>query len=153
MALTASQSAVLSTRMSAASKAMTLGRSVAWVERQLAAMAAEASPPAEPAPPPFVVPFDPTGVYAGIVDAEGAAPVPEPEPEPAALRAAEPRPDADLGLGDRRIEHLRPVTARVVGWARRFTAAGYSVPAIAGLFDRCPLALAEALAKPDAAHG
>lgn len=155
---------MLASTMSDSSVAMMLGRSVAWVVRTRETMRAPEPETAKVnaemviAPGPASVDHlvldgrevEITPAFRAAVAATGAGPVealertrrltgrrPATERHPA-RREAEP-------LRTRSIEILKPVTPRVVGWARRFDAAGWDIAEVAGLFDVDAEALGAAL--------
>lgn len=146
---------MLATSMSDASVAMMLGRSVAWVVRTRQAMREPepATAPAEEAPAPAPVeiviapgpaelaalsvddqPVEITPALRAQVKATGTAKL---APAIGRRPATERRPAAQLAASPAavRIEILKPVTPRIVGWARRFRSAGWDMAEVAGLFD------------------
>lgn len=146
--LTDHQRGVLMSGMSDASCGMTLGRSEAWVARKrrilaglaepVQAIAAVASTPWSPEADPF------REVEARADQTPPAVEPTRPGPRPKA------RPVTDRARTwsrDNRIEIVKPVTPRIVGWARRFVGADWPVETVAMLFDVDGGDLAAALAE------
>lgn len=62
-----------------------------------------------------------------------------------ALGDPKPGPRPRTALPEKAIQKLKPVTARIVRWARFFPAAQWSLGEVAELFDVCPVQLLEAM--------
>jgi hypothetical protein len=145
---------ILISGMSPWSAGMMLGRSAAWVERQRANMqalaavsVAEAAPLVAPEPEPQPEP-EPEPV--AVVQPAPAPPVRalarETLPPKRTRNRPEPRTDRSAPTRPRvGVTRIKPVTARVLGWASAFLDARWPLDEVAELFDVHPDALVDAL--------
>lgn len=143
--VTEAQRGVLLSGMSDASCGMTLARSEAWVARKrrllaglvepVQALSCGGSTPWSPDVDPFKA--------AEACDARRDRPETAKE---TGARAFKPSARATTWSRDNRIEIVKPVTPRVVSWARRFAAADWPIDAVADLFDVDGADLSAALA-------
>lgn len=144
--LTDHQRGVLISGMSDASCGLTLGRSEAWVARKrriLAALTEPVQAVAAVASTPWAPEADPFRDVEARAEAVAAPDPLPPGPKPKARLVTD---RARTWSRDNRIEIVKPVTPRIVGWARRFVAAEWPVETVAMLFDVDGGDLAAALA-------